>query len=92
MTSVLYSSGLNYQSGNPLRTEIRGLRASITELETLVREQSNQIAILKSQTAALEKSVSRLSTATASAVASASTASTASVSTAAGSVTVVAPS
>ena len=89
MTSVLYSSGLNYQSGNPLRTEIRGLRASITELETLVREQSNQIAILKSQTAVLEKSVSRLSTATA---ATASAASGSTASTAAGSVTVVAPS
>jgi signal transduction histidine kinase len=67
MTSVLYSAGLNYQGGNPLRTEIRGLRASITALEGLAQEQAKEIAALKALTAALEKSVRAASAASASA-------------------------
>lgn len=71
MTSVLYSAGLNYQGGNPLRTEIRGLRASITALEALTQEQAKDIAALKALTATLEKAVRA---ATASATASAASA------------------
>ena len=32
MTSVLYSSGLNYQSGNPVRSEIVAVRREVSEL------------------------------------------------------------
>jgi hypothetical protein len=64
MTSVLYSAGLNYQGGNPLRTEIRGLRASITGLESLVQEQAKEITSLKAITAALEKAVRATAAAT----------------------------
>jgi hypothetical protein len=72
MTSVLYSAGLNYQGGNPLRTEIRGLRASITALETLTQDQAKEIASLKAITAALEKAVRATAAATIAASASAS--------------------
>jgi hypothetical protein len=71
MTSVLYSAGLNYQGGNPLRTEIRGLRASITALEALAQDQASQIAALKAQTAALEKAVRAVTAATAATAATA---------------------
>lgn len=44
MTSVLYSAGLNYQSGNPVRQEINGVRNEINEvrkqLEILTEENS----------------------------------------------------
>ncbi len=33
MSSVLYHSGLNYQSTNPLRNEIRGLHKQVDELK-----------------------------------------------------------
>jgi len=33
MTSVLYSSGLNYQGRNPMGNEIRGLERRVTEIE-----------------------------------------------------------
>jgi len=42
MTSVLYSGGLNYQAGNPVRGEIVAVRREVGELrkqvETLVEE------------------------------------------------------
>lgn len=42
MTSVLYSGGLNYQSGNPVRQEILAVRREATDLrkqvELLVEE------------------------------------------------------
>jgi hypothetical protein len=44
MTSVLYSGGLNYQSGNPVRAEIVAVRREVSELrkqlETLTEENS----------------------------------------------------
>ena len=40
MTSVLYSSGLNYQGGNPIGREVRALKV---EVENLKKE----IALLK---------------------------------------------
>jgi predicted transposase YdaD len=36
MTSVLYSSGLNYQSGNPVRQEIVAVRREVTSLRKQV--------------------------------------------------------
>ncbi len=33
MTSVLYSSGLNYQRGNPMGSELRGLERRVNEIE-----------------------------------------------------------
>ena len=36
MTSVLYGSGLNYQAGNPVRSEIRQLDRKIEELRAIV--------------------------------------------------------
>jgi len=42
MTSVLYSAGLNYQSGNPVRQEIMAVRREVDslrkQLETLFEE------------------------------------------------------
>ena len=38
MTSVLYSSGLNYQRGNPIGTEVRALKADVESLKKLVEE------------------------------------------------------
>lgn len=42
MTSVLYSGGLNYQSGNPVRAEIVAVRREVADLrkqmETLTEE------------------------------------------------------
>ncbi len=34
MTSVLYSSGLNYQRGNPMGSELRGLERRVIEIES----------------------------------------------------------
>lgn len=42
MTSVLYSSGLNYQAGNPLRTEIMGIRRELGELRKLIQDLSGE--------------------------------------------------
>jgi hypothetical protein len=38
MTSVLYGSGLNYQVGNPVRSEIRQLDRKIEELRIVVEK------------------------------------------------------
>ena len=38
MTSVLYSSGLNFQNGNPLGREVRALKADVETLKKLVEE------------------------------------------------------
>ena len=38
MTSVLYSSGLNYQGGNPLGREVRALKSDVEMLKKLVEE------------------------------------------------------
>jgi hypothetical protein len=42
MTSVLYSAGLNYQAGNPVRQEIVGVRRDVDslrkQLESLTEE------------------------------------------------------
>lgn len=36
MTSVLYSGGLNYQSGNPVRQEILAVRREVSDLRKQV--------------------------------------------------------
>ena len=36
MTSVLYSAGLNYQTGNPVRSEIVAVRREVDALRKLV--------------------------------------------------------
>jgi len=38
MTSVLYSAGLNYQSGNPVRTEILAVRREVDSLRKQVEQ------------------------------------------------------
>ena len=51
MTSVLYSAGLNYQTGNPLRTEITKLNNGLTELRNLITAQNAEISGLRQQVA-----------------------------------------
>lgn len=51
MTSVLYGAGLNYQIGNPLRTEITKLNNGATELRNLVTAQRAEIDTLRQQVA-----------------------------------------
>jgi uncharacterized coiled-coil DUF342 family protein len=51
MTSVLYGAGLNYQIGNPLRTEITKLNNGATELRNLVTAQRAEIDALRQQVA-----------------------------------------
>lgn len=38
MTSVLYSSGLNYQGGNPIGREVRALKADVEILKKAIDE------------------------------------------------------
>ena len=54
MTSVLYSAGLNYQVGNPVRYEINKLTAAIDELRKVVEQQGTEITTLKEKIAHLE--------------------------------------
>lgn len=54
MTSVLYSSGLNYQAGNPIRTEINKLTNSISDLRKLVEGQSSELTKLREHVVRLE--------------------------------------
>jgi len=42
MTSVLYSAGLNYQSGNPVRSEIVALRREVDSLRKQVDQLSEE--------------------------------------------------
>ena len=57
MTSVLYSAGLNYQSSNPLRTEIRGIRSELEELRKLIVNQADVINGLNVRLVATEKTL-----------------------------------
>jgi hypothetical protein len=38
MTSVLYGSGLNYQSGNPVRSEIRQIERKVNDLASIFED------------------------------------------------------
>ena len=38
MTSILYGSGLNYQSGNPIRSEIRQVDRKVEELRLVIEK------------------------------------------------------
>ena len=51
MTSVLYGAGLNYQIGNPIRTEITKLNNGATELRNLITAQTAEITALRQQVA-----------------------------------------
>ena len=43
MTSVLYSSGLNYQAGNPIGREVRALKADVALLKEAIAELRNGV-------------------------------------------------
>ena len=47
MTSVLYSAGLNYQSGNPVRQEIVNVRREVDSLRKQVDLLVEENAVLK---------------------------------------------
>ena len=55
MTSVLYSSGLNYQLGNPIRSELNNLRTSVAELRKAVESFSVELQNLKNDVRNLSK-------------------------------------
>ena len=64
MTSVLYSSGLNYQASNPLRLELARIKTDITELRVLAATQTTEIGLLKAQLAVVNKSIAAVTTGT----------------------------
>ena len=47
MTSVLYSAGLNYQSGNPVRSEIVAVRREVGELRKQVESLTNETLVYR---------------------------------------------
>jgi|UniRef100_A0A6C0HKG4 hypothetical protein len=47
MTSVLYSAGLNYQSGNPVRSEIVALRREVDSLRKQVEQLSEEALVYR---------------------------------------------
>ena len=47
MTSVLYSAGLNYQSGNPVRSEIVAVRRDVDSLRKQVEILTEENALYK---------------------------------------------
>ena len=53
MTSVLYGSGLNYQSGNPLRSEITQLRREVVDLRKLLDDSMNEAKVYRKYIAKL---------------------------------------
>lgn len=55
MTSVLYGSGLNYQIGNPVRTEINKVNALVSELRKVVDAQGTELIYLRGRISTLEK-------------------------------------
>jgi chromosome segregation ATPase len=57
MTSVLYSGGLNYQIGNPVRAELASLRTSVADLRKLVDGFTVEIQNLKNDLRNLNKVV-----------------------------------
>lgn len=68
MTSVLYSAGLNYQTGNPVRSEIVAVRREVGELrkqvellteENMVYRKYMMELMKKEDDAALHNSFSR---------------------------------
>lgn len=62
MTSVLYSSGLNYQASNPLRLELARIKTDITELRVLAATQTTEIGLLKAQLAVANKGIAAITT------------------------------
>ena len=47
MTSVLYGSGLNYQAGNPLRSEITQLRREVSDLRKLLDDSMTEAKVYR---------------------------------------------
>ena len=47
MTSVLYGSGLNYQAGNPLRSELIQLRREVVELRKLLDDSATEAKVYR---------------------------------------------
>ncbi len=47
MSSVLYSGGLNYQAGNPVRTEIVSVRRDVGELRKQIETLTEENLILR---------------------------------------------
>jgi regulator of replication initiation timing len=47
MTSVLYGGGLNYQSGNPVRSEIVAVRREVGELRKQLESLTEENLILR---------------------------------------------
>lgn len=57
MTSVLYSGGLNYQLGNPVRAELASLRTQVADLRKLVDAFQADNAFLKNELKNMTKNV-----------------------------------
>lgn len=47
MTSVLYSGGLNYQSGNPVRSEIVAIRREVDSLRKQLEQVIEENTVLR---------------------------------------------
>jgi hypothetical protein len=47
MTSVLYSAGLNYQTGNPVRSEIVAVRREVGELRKQVETLTDETLVYR---------------------------------------------
>jgi regulator of replication initiation timing len=47
MTSVLYSAGLNYQSGNPVRQEINAVRREVDSLRKQLEQLTEENLVLR---------------------------------------------
>ncbi len=57
MSSVLYSAGLNYQAGNPLRSEITRLHRDVDQLRKLLELANSEMTIYRKYiTLSFEKS------------------------------------
>jgi peptidoglycan hydrolase CwlO-like protein len=57
MTSVLYSGGLNYQLGNPVRSELANLRNQVADLRKLVDGFQADNSFLKNELKNMTKNV-----------------------------------
>ncbi len=57
MSSVLYSGGLNYQAGNPVRTEIVSVRRNVGELRKQIETLTEENLILRKYLIKVMKSI-----------------------------------
>ena len=49
MTSVLYSAGLNYQTGNPVRAELGNIRTAVADLRKIVDAVTTEFTNVKNE-------------------------------------------